>query len=133
VRLSSDGEHAERISPFLAAGPSGLLAAAWLEQGTRAGDVSEVRFALLTPRGEAAGSERINDVDDQAPRASPSLMVDSGGAAYVAWVDARSGRPEIYAAMRDTDGSWGKNVKLSEGEHEENAAPALAVDAAGNA
>jgi hypothetical protein len=129
IRVTTDGDVGAKTSPVLAADRAGNLFAAWISQKARGADVE---FVQVGEEGKRGKIERINDRDDAAWRAEPALVAGPNGDLHAAWVDARSGRDQIYVASRRASAEWGPNERLSASTIDAEAAPALALDGEGN-
>jgi hypothetical protein len=86
----------EQTSPVQAVAADGDVFVAWQEQG---GSGVEVRVARSLDAGVSYQPAVRVDPSAAAPdQRFPSLALPPDGRVYVAWLDGRSGRPEVYLA-----------------------------------
>lgn len=119
--------------PIMVSDDVGGIVAAWLDY--RGGSVSDVYGARMTSTGTrpdgANGIAISTGVGHQSPS---SIMPYASGGAIVAWTDARSGLPDVYAARVSNAGvlldATGIPICAIGGEQ---TSPALAPDGAGGA
>ena len=81
-----------------------------------------------------SGREAVNDDAGSADQTTPRATAGLDGNVYAVWADARNSSSiyDIYFAKRSANGSWGANQRADDSPASASA-PALAVDAAGNA
>lgn len=113
--------------PEIALDPAGNAYIIWTNWGTQT-----VRFSYRSAGGVWSPSELVSDTD-YALRGAASLAVDAAGNAYAIWEDART-FDDIYFSYRPAGGAWEANIRINDNAgNSARGAPAIAVDAAGNA
>lgn len=94
----------------------------------------DIYFAHRPAGGTWQGNVKVNDDTGTASQSWPDIVVDPTGNAYAVWEDLRNGSSDIYFAYRPKGGAWEANTKLNhETGNYDKVAPAIAVDANGNA
>ncbi|MCM2257341.1 MAG: glycoside hydrolase [Vicinamibacteria bacterium] len=121
--LPTAGAGGEQGAPALGAAANGDLFAAWHE-GNGAG--TAIRFARRMAAGPDEAPVRVDAGQPAVPaQRFPALAHTTDGRVAVAWLDARSGKSEVYVARSlDRGGHFGIGARL----HPEDA---LVTDRAG--
>ena len=88
------------LEPRLAAGPAGLLVAAWQEGGDGTAGI-RARASRDAGRTWSPGAEVVSD--GPGPATMPALAADSTGRVFVAWEDGRDGDRDVRVS-RSLDG-----------------------------
>jgi hypothetical protein len=99
VRANDDATPAEHAYTTLAAAGDDTVYLAWRDK--RNGD-QDIYFARSIDRGASWETNvRLNDDQDWADQAAPSLAVVASGAVFVAWSDLRDSKYDVYGAPGD--------------------------------
>jgi hypothetical protein len=121
-------------SPVVAMNSSGSFVIVWTDiYSISNADIYAQRYDSA---GTASGSNfKINDDAGTANPCYPAVAMDDTGKFVITWQDYRNFYtcPDIYAQRYDAFGSpLGLNLKVNEDRHQNQYAPAIAVDGAGN-
>jgi len=135
VKVNDDAGTAWQGQPSLAVDPDGNAYAVWSD--VRSGAWEYDIYSSFRPVGGSWGPNvKVND--DPASydgQWNPSIAVDPSGNAYAVWEDQRwapVATTSTYFSYRPSGGSWGPNVKVTDGRSLA-VDPSIAVDSNGNA
>ncbi len=128
----SDAPEPGNYQPALAVDAAGNAYAAWQDGRGASWDIY---FAYRPAGGSWQANEKVSDETHAEHQYEPDIATDGMGNAYAIWEDGYDNAADIYFAYRPAGGSWGTPQRVNDDLERvcNQEAPAIAVDAAGNA
>jgi len=115
-KVNNDPESGYSLFPSISTDSSGNFAITWVEErNINKGDIYVKRYS--SDGTELGKSLKVNDDQDVARQAKPSISVNDGGNFVITWLDTRNGNNDIYAQRYSSDGaSLGMNFKVNDNQ-----------------